>query len=128
MVEKGQRDIYIKQVQAHVGRWKAKWAYGAAQLGDRYPAWISRHFGELGNKARFQANLTGDKPFIVFGGSGPNFAKDRDRIKSAIAFRIKAITRRIKIVASGYAKEVAQGVRIKAQAHKQNNEPVEEIN
>jgi hypothetical protein len=127
VVEKGRRDTYIAQVQSHVGRWKAKWAYGAAQLGDRYPAWITRHFGHIASKATFRPELTGDKPTITFGGSGPNFAQDKGKIQGAIKFRVKAITNRIKIVASGYAKEVAQGVRITTQAHK-HNQPVEEIN
>jgi hypothetical protein len=127
VVEKGQRAEYIAQVQSHVGRWKAKWAYGAAQLGDRYPAWIARHFGYVANKATFRPELTGDKPTITFGGSGPNFAQDKGKIQAAIKFRVKAITNRIKIVVSGYAKEVAQGVRVTTQAHK-HNQPVEEIN
>ncbi len=127
VVEKGQREPYVKQVQEHVGRWKAKWAFGAAMLGDRYPAWIARHFGYVSKSAVFQHNKSEETPSITFGGSGPNFAQDKPKINAAIKFRVKAIMNRIKIVVSGYAKDVANNVRVNTQAHKQN-EPSEDVN
>jgi len=76
VVEKGQRAEYIKLVQSHVGRWKAKWAYAAWRLGDEFPAWIARHFDYVSRKAPFTAKLEGPNQFIEFGSSGVNFRKD----------------------------------------------------
>jgi len=53
----GTREGYVAQIQAHVGRWKARWAFAAAQLGAKFPSWISRHFGQPGGV--FTANLDG---------------------------------------------------------------------
>ncbi len=118
VVEKGRREPYVKLVQSHVGRWKAKWAYGATQLGDRYPSWITRHFGYVANKSVIQFDLSSDNQFITFGGRGPNFRRDLFKIKGAMTFRARVIERRIKLIVSGYAKDVAQGIRIQTKAHK----------
>jgi len=116
-------------VKSHVGRWKAKWAYAAAQLGDRYPQWISRHFGYVSSNAVYQADLASANPFILFGGRGSNFAQNKAKVKAAVAFRVRTILKRIKIAVSGYAKNVADGVRIEAQAGKaeQRLEKLEEV-
>ncbi len=115
VVEKGIREPYVNLVQSHVGRWKAKWAYAAAQLGDKYPAWISRHFTHVASKSKFEMNLDDkNKVFIAFGGRGPNFARDMDKINAAIKVRVKAILDRVKLILSGYSKDVAQGIRPKA--------------
>lgn len=127
MVERGNRAPYIKAVQSRVGRWKAKWAYAAAQLGDRYPAWISRHFGYASSRATFVVN-EGENCSITFGGRGPGFARDKTKIKAAVNFRVKVILRRIKLVISGYAKEIAQGMKVSTQAHRQQAEPLEDVN
>lgn len=128
VVEKGQREPYVKQVQSHVGRWKAKWAFAAAQLGDKYPSWIARHFGDIASKARFQHQLKGVTPFILFGGSGPNFAQNKSKINAAVKFRVMVLKRRIKLVISNYAKQIANNIRVSSQAHKIGNEPPEEVN
>ncbi len=119
VVEKGQRSAYIKQVQSHVGRWKARWAYCGAKLGDnRYPNWITRHFGYVSGNATLQSQLNGDagEMFIQSGGRGPNFAENTDKIYSAMTMRVNAIKRRIKLIVSGYAKDVAQGLKVRAKA------------
>jgi hypothetical protein len=126
VVEQGQRAEYIKLVQSHVGRWKAKWAYAAWKLGDEFPSWISRHFDYVSSRAPFTAKLDGPDQRIEFGSSGVNFRKDIGKIQSAIKFRTEVIVKRIKLIISGYNKQVAQKIRISAQAHK-HNEPLESV-
>ncbi len=128
VVGKGMREPYVKLVQSHVGRWKAKWAFAAAQLGDKYPAWISRHFSHVANKAHFAVNL-GSKNVsaIAFGGRGPNFARDKAKIKGALDFRIKTMMKRVALIVSGYNKQQAAGMRASAQAHKTSSEPPEPV-
>ena len=128
VVEKGIRQPYVDKIKSHVGRWKAKWAYAAAQLGDsKYPQWIARHFGYVSSNTVFQADLASETPFIVFGGRGPNFAQDKSKINGAVKFRVQTILKRIKLVVSGYAKNVADGIRIQTQAHKHKPEAEETV-
>jgi len=127
VVDKGVRQPYIDKVKSHVGRWKAKWAYAAAQLGDKYPQWIARHFGYVSSNTVYQADLSSANPFILFGGSGSNFAQNKSKVQGAVNFRVQTILKRIKIVVSGYAKNVAQGVRIETQAHKTKPEAQETV-
>ncbi len=128
VVEKGVRQSYVDKVKSHVGRWKAKWAYAAAQLGDnKYPQWITRHFGYVASHSFFQADLASETPFILFGGRGPNFSQDKAKIQGAVAFRVRTILKRIQIVVSRYAKNVADGVRIQTQAHKHKPEAEETV-
>ncbi len=126
VVEKGQREPYIKLVQANVGRWKAKWAYGAAQLGGRFPAWITRHFGYVANRSLFRFDLSSENPYIAFGGSGSNFRKNIAAIKGAITFRKDAIMRRAGLAIRNYSKDWASGMKAQTAAHKSRAESEEE--
>lgn len=115
----GMREEYVRQVQAHVGRWKAKWAVSAFLLGDtKWPKWISQHFDYVKSHVTFEPHLGGDtSQWITFGGRGPNFRANVHHIQGAVKLRVRAIRDRIKIIISGYAKDVAQGVRARTRAH-----------
>ena len=127
VVAKGVRQLYVDKVKSHVGRWKAKWAYAAAKLGDKYPNWISRHFSYVSSNTVFQSDLQNENPFILFGGRGSNFAQNKAQIQGAVRFRVQTILKRIKLVVSGYAKDVAQGIRVQTQAHKHKAEAEETV-
>jgi hypothetical protein len=127
VVPKGVRDPYIKLVQQRVGRWKAKWAYAAAQLGDRYPGWITRHFPKVSGDSFYEANLEGENPSITFGGRGPNFRRNLSNIQGAVKFRAKAILRRAHLMVNGYRQDIARGMRAQANAHKHRAEQVESV-
>jgi hypothetical protein len=119
VVEKGMRLPYIKQVQERVGRWKAKWAYAAAQAGAKFPAYISRHFGSLGSKAYSQWNLADTNgPSVIFGGRGRRFGKDAEAVRDAVRFRAKVMVRLTKLILSGYSKDMAKGMRAQSHAKK----------
>ena len=119
IVPQGVRAPYIKIVQQRVGRWKAKWAYAAAQLGDKYPTWITRHFGRIAADSFYQADLKNENgPSITFGGRGPNFRRNLSNVQGAVKFRAKAMLRRAHLMVSGYRQDLAQGMRAQANAHK----------
>ena len=116
VVPLGSRGPFIKKFQAHVGRWKATFALVGSRLGDTFPAWISRHFGSLGETGI--ADLSGlsdaEKPSITFGSRSPGNNKIRSSIQAALNTRARAMVSRARLIVSGYAKDVAQGMRPRA--------------
>ena len=129
MVPYGAREAYVKKIQSHVGRWKAKWAFAAAKAGDNYPKWISRHFADVAGDAtgvfELQDPATGN---ITFGGRGMNFHANLEHVKGAMAFRAKTIMRRVKLMVNGYREDLVRGMRAQTQAHKHRGgqqDPVE---
>ncbi len=123
----GKRDEYTQQVWQHVGRWKAKWAYAAATKGAAFPAWITRHFGSLNGKAiaDFQLDNT-QTPSITFGCIGPSARRTLPKIRDALRTRLKAMTKRAKLILSGYSKDIAAGMRPRRHAD-ENVQPVEAV-
>jgi len=114
VVPYGKRDQYVKQVQARVGRWQAKWALAASQQGAKFPAYISRHFSSVADKSYSIWTLNDTNgPSVMFGGRGPSFARQLDKIRDAIRVRTGAIVRKTKLIISGYNKDIAAGMKPK---------------
>lgn len=120
VVPVGARDPYVEQVQKKIGRWKAKWALtGKEKCGDdKYPKWITQHFESVRGKSFSFSEFDIENPQITFGGSGPNFRDNIDRIRDAMKLRTRVIGDRIKLMWSGYAADMAKSIRIAANAHK----------
>jgi hypothetical protein len=118
VVPAGTRAQYIAKVKLRVGRAKAKWASIGAKLGDNFPNWISRHFGNVGNDSK--ANLSGltdkEKPSITFGTVDGTNARIRSLVKAALDVRVKAMLNRTRLVLSGYKQDVARSIRPRAHA------------
>ncbi len=128
VVPVGMRDPYVRKIQSRVGYWKAKWAYGAAQLGDtKYPAWITRHFAYVKKDSFITDNSAAEqRPSIEFGGRGPNFRRDMGRVNDAIQSRVKSIISKVKLVLSDYAADTVAGILAKPTA-KRHETAVEEV-
>lgn len=121
----GARDALIAQKKLKVGRWKATWAFAAHELGAAFPNYISRHFGQIGESAVFDPHYDAVNPSIVFGSRfGDNFRIAGD-LKQGFNVRINAIKKRLKLIASGYAQDVAAGIRISRKADKTKAPEVE---
>jgi len=113
----GARDQLIAAKKARVGRWKASWAFAAFELGASFPNWLSRHFGTLNELAVFDARYDAKSPTITFGSrAGGNFRIAKD-LNQGFKVRINAIKKRLELMASGYAKDVAAGIRIARKAN-----------
>ena len=120
----GTRQPLIDKNQKHVGHWKATWAKGGAALGDKYPTWINRHFNSP--MAQVKIHLEGESPFVTFGSSAGGNDRIQSRIQGAVNARAKAMARRVKLILSGYSKDLSQ--KMKAQAKAKNwSEPLEAI-
>jgi hypothetical protein len=119
VVEKGVREPYIRKAQGNLGRWKAKWAIHGAKLGDKFPAWITRHFPYAEAHTTHKFEVGGESgPLLVVSGKGPDFQRNLARIQDAMRFRIKQIAKLTQLILSNYSKAVASGMKAEAQAHK----------
>jgi len=125
VVAKGLRDEYVAEIQQRVGKMKAKWAYCASLLGERFPPFISRHFGAVAGQSTADVNLSGPNPGITFGGSGRGFGRTRQIVSDAARIRARQISNRVRLILSGYSKDVAQGIRPRPHAADTNTEPAE---
>lgn len=128
VVPKGMRDPYVAKIQARVGIWKAKWAKGAVDLGDKFPSWITRHFAYIGKDSFLSFDFTNpDAQFVMFGGRGPDFRRDVQKITAALKSRTSAIARRVKLIVSGYSKDLSQKMKARSHAKETDNEPYEDV-
>lgn len=122
----GTRADLIKKTQRHVGSWKASWALVGARLGDKYPSWLSRHFGNPFGIAKLDGLQNREAPFVTFGSRSAGNGRMRERIQGAVRARIRSIHRRVKLMLSGYNKDLASGM--KAQARAKNwSEPLPNV-
>lgn len=111
VVPKGTLPKYIKRTQARVGRHKATFALVVAKLGGKVPSWLSRHFAKLGSLAvaNIEGLKDGNNPTVTFGSRAPGNARIAQRARDAVRARTKAIERRIRLIVSGYNKDIANG-------------------
>lgn len=122
IIPRGMRSPYVKQVQKHVGRWKATWAKVAVDLGSKVVSWIGDHIA--GNPKAISDTkglMDGSFPKVTFGSRAPGVRRQEALIKDALRIRQEAIRKRIKIILSGYAKDVWHGVRAQSRAKRSGN-------
>lgn len=117
VVPQGTLQPYIDREKKRVGMWKSSWAFAGAQLGHRFPRWISRHFGILGNLTVYQENLSDRlRPTITLGSRYPGNFRIANDIKTAMKVRAKAVEKRIRLILSNYSQQFNHGTRIRPAA------------
>ncbi len=103
---------YAKKIKERVGRRRAAWGVSYAKLGGAFAGWIGRHVG-AGAKGQCVANLSNTtRPGVEMVNFAPGIMDDQRIVQSALRARERAIGKRIRLMISGYAKDVAQGIRI----------------
>jgi len=107
---------YAKRIKSHVGRRKAAWALSFERLGGSVSNWIHRHVS--GAKGEFHANQDPIRPSIVMTNRAPGIMDDLHFVRGAMRVRQEAIGRRMRLILSGYSKDMARGMKITRQAHK----------
>jgi hypothetical protein len=107
---------YSKKIKSHVGRRKAAWAKSFKGLGGTVSRWIDRH--TAGAKGEFHMSQDPNHPSITMINRAPGIGQDLNVVRSALRVRQEAISRRIKLVLSGYSRDMARGMKIQRQAHK----------
>lgn len=111
----------IAIVQKGIGKLPASWFATAKQLDTSLvaPEWMERHI--KGNKttksitdATGLANL--EHPSITFGSKAVGVTKFDRAIQFAVNLREKKVAARLRLVLSGYSKDVAQGIKVRRHA------------
>lgn len=112
---------YLKKIQSHVGWRKAAFGKFFKALGGRLPKWIDRHAGasasEMHNDLENRNN-----PSVTMIARAPGLLDDQRIVSDAVRIRAEAIRRRIKLILSGYAKDVKQGIIIARKEHRSYGE------
>lgn len=105
-------DKYMAHEQSKVGRAKASFAVAFQNLGGKPQRWIARHL--TGGAKGFVVNNLNDLnyPSVTVGSRAPGLIQITNVVRQAIRARGEAIEKRIRLVLSGYAKDVAQGIKI----------------
>lgn len=115
----------IEIVKKGIGRLPASWLASAKQIdsGVTGPQWIERHIHN-GTTRRAITDLSQmnmpEKPMVTFGSKAVGVEKFNRQIQFAVKLREKKVAARLNLVLSGYSKDVAQGIKIKRHAHRQN--------
>lgn len=129
VIPAGTKEPYIKEVQQRVGRGKASMAKGAAGLGEKFPSWISRHFGTVSDIAIADISQAQNptQPSVTFGSRAPGIDRLKSRIQAAVRFREKVLVKRLKLIISGYSADFAKSIRANSRAARTPTEPGETV-
>lgn len=105
VVPQGSLKPYIRMIQGRVGRGKCSLSIVGQRLGDRYPAWITRHNDYVlsSGRAISQINLNNPAaPSITFGTRAPGCSMIIGKVNAAVKFRIRAIARGTRMILEDY--------------------------
>ena len=107
---------YVADVQKRVGTMKSGWAPALRSLGgaNEIPSWVARHTNNPG----FVVNNIADSavPSVTIGNTAKGVGQLRHFVQGALDARANAMGKRIRLILSGYAKDVAQGIRVSRKA------------
>lgn len=108
---------YRAKVIAKVGLMKSSLWDAYETVGGNLPNWITRHdFRKWGTVIN---NLsTPSKPSVGLRAHAPGIASFERVFQNALKARMGAIPRRLKLIASGYGKDVASGIRVASRARR----------
>jgi hypothetical protein len=118
VVPHGASKRYIKYVKKHVGRWKASWSKVIVKLGGKRPThWIARHIDNHPHAvADTEGLMNGSFPKVTFGSRSPGVGRQRSIVQNAVRIRGEAMAKRIKLILSGYSRDLSKNMRIQARA------------
>lgn len=100
---------YLKQEQAKSGRLKAGWGPAYERLGGKLQAWVARH--KAGAQGSYVDNLSNPtRPSFTLINSGIGAKHLTNILQNAVRARGEAIHRRVKLILSGYSKQIKAGI------------------
>lgn len=125
-VQRGQRvlaypakavNAYSKRKQRNTGRQRAGWTPAYMQLGGTVPAWVRRH--RTGARGFVQDGTSNtNRPSITAGNTAAGVAGTEAKVRQAMRARSSAIGRRLRLIASGYSRDVSAGIRARSRARR----------
>lgn len=108
---------YIAYNLGRVGRMKSGWAPAVIALGGKVASWVKRHVASQPPGYVLDMMASENNPSVTIVNNADGIETNvGSRVKGALRERERAITLKIQLVVSGYAKDVAQGIKIKRRA------------
>lgn len=108
---------YRDRIVSHVGRRKAAWAKSFVELGGKVQGWIDRHVS--GARGLIINNLdVKNHPSVTMINSSVGISGDAHIVQSALRIRYEAMGRKLRLIVSGYASDVARGIKVTNKAHR----------
>jgi len=118
----------VAQAKLAIGKLPASWYATAKQIDNAAsaPQWISRHIkGNTTTKSI--TDLSGlrnlDHPSAAFGSKAKGVGKFSRAVQFAVNLREKKLAWRLKLILSGYAQDVKNGIAAQRRAHKTKGQP-----
>lgn len=108
---------YTEAKVKNVGMMKAAWAESFINLGGKVSSWIKRHTPSAHGRGGVIAG-TNNAPFVEFENASKGITTVESRVQYAVRIRAQQMARRVKLILSGYKKEMAAGMKAKAKARK----------
>ncbi len=121
----------IKLIQASVGKLAASWLATAKTIdsSSKGPAFVERQFKNGTQTSKSITDLSGlshlESPSVTFGSKARGAASKRGKqqVQFAMKVREQKLTARLKLILSGYSKDVAQGIKVARHAHQVKGQP-----
>ena len=108
----------VSIVQQAIGKLRASWLATSKKIDPAIvgPQWIERHINN-GKTTKSITDLTGlqssENPSTLFGSRARGVGRFSRLVSYAVEVRTKKLKARLKLVLSGYSKDVAQGIKAK---------------
>lgn len=106
---------YRKQLFKRVGWMKSGWVKAWNIIGERSPRWIQRHAPSAPGAVLSELHIVG-KPRIVITNRARGISVMNRTVQSAMVIRRQAMVRQIKLIVSGYARDIASGMKVTRKA------------
>lgn len=108
---------YITSQTKRVGRMRAGWGPAFLALGGKLPSWVQRHMSQNPpGTCTNMLELVNDPWLLAENHAGGVRRKTEKDVNNAIAQRGKSIVLKTKLAISGYAEDVARGIKVKRRA------------
>lgn len=105
-------------VVSHLGRMKASFAETAQKLGwTSIPQWIAKHLPSPKAISETSGLSRADSPSVTFGSTSRGVSSQRGLVQRAVKRRERAMLNRMRLILSGYSKDVAKGMRPRKHAN-----------
>lgn len=103
--------FFLLKEKSRVGMEKSGWAPAYEAVGGKLPEWIERHEGRNLGGVENNLNRVGSPMIRVFN-HAPGITAQFRILRAAFKTRRSAIEKRIRLIVSGYAKDIAAGIQV----------------
>lgn len=111
---------YVAKVQKMVGFMRAGWGPALNKVGGKMVSWVARHVRQGKVRGYVIADLQGETKSITINNHTRGVGQTRHQFQSALYARARNIGRRVKLILSGYNRDMARSMRPRQRAQETN--------